>query len=96
MNTYPEMNEKIVGILKVSDEPHHLYAAQLIEELQARLNEQQPVPQQVGGYSESQMYDCALQFFYYWGNAKGNNTAQGLQEWLPTFIASLPSPPLNK
>lgn len=41
-------------------------------------------------FSEAQMYQCALQFFYHWFNSKGNNTAQGLQEWLPTFIASLP------
>lgn len=44
------------------------------------------------GYSLEQMYQCALQFFYHWYNSKGNNTAQGLQEWLPTFIASLPAP----
>jgi len=35
--TYPEMNDKIVAILRVSDEPHCLYAAQRIEELEKML-----------------------------------------------------------
>lgn len=42
-----------------------------------------------GEYTESQMYDCALAFFYHWYNSPGQNTAQGLQEWLPKHIASL-------
>ena len=38
MKTYPHMNELIVGILRLDDDsPHDLYAAQLIEELQAQL-----------------------------------------------------------
>lgn len=35
VKTYPEMNKKIVGLLRISSEPIDLYAAQLIEELQA-------------------------------------------------------------
>ena len=31
--TYPEMNEKIVDVLRISDEPDKLYAAQYIENL---------------------------------------------------------------
>ena len=42
-----------------------------------------------GMYTREQMYECALQFFYHWWNTPGNNTAQGLQEWLPKFIQSL-------
>lgn len=38
MNTYPEMNEKIVGLLRMSDEPMNLYAAQRIEELDKELD----------------------------------------------------------
>ena len=38
MNTYPEMNEKIVGLLRMSDNPVDLYAAQYIEELQKKLS----------------------------------------------------------
>jgi predicted Zn-ribbon and HTH transcriptional regulator len=34
MNTYPEMNEKIVELLRISDEPACLYAAMRIEELE--------------------------------------------------------------
>jgi hypothetical protein len=37
MNTYPEMNEKIVGLLRISDNPVDLYAAQYIEELQKQV-----------------------------------------------------------
>ena len=39
MNLYPEMDAKIVGILRMSDTSHHLYAAALIESLQGRLKE---------------------------------------------------------
>lgn len=34
VTTYPEMNEKIVGILRISDDPMCQYAAQRIEELE--------------------------------------------------------------
>jgi len=37
VTTYREMNEKIVGILRISDEPDKLYAAQRIEELEDEL-----------------------------------------------------------
>lgn len=37
MNTYPEMNAKIVGILRASGDPTCLYAAQRIEELEKAL-----------------------------------------------------------
>jgi uncharacterized membrane protein len=37
MTCYPEMNEKIVSILRISDEPAHLYAADRIEELEKAL-----------------------------------------------------------
>ncbi len=40
-------------------------------------------------FTEAQMYDCALKFFYHWYNAKGSNTAKGLQEWLPGYLQSL-------
>lgn len=43
MNTYPEMNEKIVGLLELSDEPMYLYAAQRIKELEQQVA-QHPVP----------------------------------------------------
>lgn len=33
IRTYPEMNEKIVSLLRLSEDPLQLYAAQLIEEL---------------------------------------------------------------
>jgi hypothetical protein len=33
ITTYPEMNAKIVGLLRLSDDPLKLYAAQRIEEL---------------------------------------------------------------
>lgn len=39
IHTYPEMNEKIVGILRISDDPACLYAAQYIEELQKPVEE---------------------------------------------------------
>lgn len=35
--TYPEMNRKIVRILRVSDEPMCLYAAKRIEELEQKV-----------------------------------------------------------
>ena len=38
INTYLEMNEKIVGFLRISDNPCDLYAAQYIEELRAELS----------------------------------------------------------
>lgn len=37
INLYPEMNEKIVGILRIGDNPADLYAAELIEQLTADL-----------------------------------------------------------
>ena len=37
--TYPEMNAKIVGILRISDSPDVLYAADRIEELERRVAE---------------------------------------------------------
>lgn len=36
IHTYPEMNEKIVSILRISDDPACLYAAQYIEELKKK------------------------------------------------------------
>lgn len=33
IRTYPEMNAKIVSLLRLSEDPMELYAAQLIEEL---------------------------------------------------------------
>lgn len=45
MNTYTEMNEKIVGLLGLSDEPMHLYAAQRIKELEQQVAQfQHPIP----------------------------------------------------
>lgn len=39
INLYPEMNESIVGILKIRNtDPVSMYAAKLIQSLQARLN----------------------------------------------------------
>lgn len=38
VNLYPEMNQKIVQILRISNEPSCQYAAALIESLQAQLN----------------------------------------------------------
>lgn len=35
IKTYPWMNEKITELLRMSEEPRQLYAAQLIEELMA-------------------------------------------------------------
>ena len=35
IHTYPEMNAKISGILRISDNPADLYAAQYIDELRA-------------------------------------------------------------
>lgn len=37
IETYPEMDAKIVGILRVSDDASKLYAAQLIENLECEL-----------------------------------------------------------
>lgn len=37
--TYPEMNERIVGILRIGDSQPDHYAAQRIEELEAELEE---------------------------------------------------------
>jgi hypothetical protein len=58
METYPEMNEKIVGLLELSDEPMHLYAAQRIKELEQQVAKtQHPVPdasQPAAGYSKEQ------------------------------------------
>lgn len=49
MNTYTEMNEKIVGLLGLSDEPMHLYAAQRIKELEQQVAQfQHPVPDEAG------------------------------------------------
>ena len=39
MHTYPEMNAKIVGLLRVSDSPVMLYAAQRIEELEQAIRD---------------------------------------------------------
>ena len=38
IRTYPEMNEKILGILRLSEEPVQLYAAQRIEELEEEVS----------------------------------------------------------
>ena len=38
IKTYPEMNDKIVSLLRMSDEPVQLYAAQYIEELKQIAN----------------------------------------------------------
>lgn len=43
ITTYPEMNKKIVSLLRLSDDPMQLYAAQLIEELR----------QEVGHYEQT-------------------------------------------
>ena len=45
--------------------------------------------QSKGCYTEEQMRDCALKFFYYWWNAEGNNTERGLRDWLPSFLQSI-------
>lgn len=37
ITTYPEMNQKLVGILRVGKKQHCLYAAQRIEELEAEV-----------------------------------------------------------
>ena len=37
MTTYPEMNAQIVGLLRQSDDPSKLYAADRIEELEAKV-----------------------------------------------------------
>jgi len=37
INTYPEMNAKIVDILSISDSPSSLYAAARIRELEAEV-----------------------------------------------------------
>ena len=51
MNTYPEMNEKIVGLLELSDDPMHLYAAQRIKELEQQVAQyQHPVPDAKNNY----------------------------------------------
>lgn len=39
MELYQEMNEKIVGLLRMSDEPMYLYAAARIEQLETELSE---------------------------------------------------------
>lgn len=39
IKTYPEMNEKIVDILRISDAPDKLYAAQYIEDTLRAENE---------------------------------------------------------
>ncbi len=39
MKTYPEMNQKIIDLLKMSDNPVSLYAAERIEELEKALQE---------------------------------------------------------
>ena len=37
MKTYPEMNAKIVGLLKMKDDPVSIYAAARIEELEKKI-----------------------------------------------------------
>ena len=32
-------------------------------------------------YTEKEVRDTSLKFFYHWWNAKGNNTEQGFDEW---------------
>lgn len=39
MNTYPEMNREICGILRISGKPTNAYAALRIEELETRVRE---------------------------------------------------------
>lgn len=42
-------------------------------------------------FTKEQLYSCALHFFHYWWNIKGhNNTAEGLQRWLPDWIKGNP------
>lgn len=56
MNTYPEMNEKIVGLLELSDEPMHLYAAQRIKELEQQVAKH-PVPDEAGKVKAEEIWD---------------------------------------
>ena len=58
MNTYKEMNEKIVGLLELSDEPMHLYAAQRIKELEASLTPA-PVVQETGDMTAAEYFNGA-------------------------------------
>ncbi len=37
IHTYPKMNETIKDLLRITDEPMNLYAAERIEELEAQL-----------------------------------------------------------
>ena len=52
MNTYPEMNAKIIDLLRLSDDPKCLYAAERIEALErenADLREALRNPPRQGG-----------------------------------------------
>ncbi len=36
-------------------------------------------------YTEEDIKDISIRFFYHWWNAKGNNTEQGFEEWFEKF-----------
>jgi hypothetical protein len=41
--------------------------------------------QQERMYSEEEVKNIAVDFFYYWWNAKGNNTEEGFDKWFEQF-----------
>lgn len=58
--TYSEMNEKIVGILRISDQPAVLYAADRIEELERRVAELEKAAAGVTFYTPDA--DCDIEY----------------------------------
>jgi len=57
MSTYPEMNEKIVGLLQVIDSPTAKYAAERIEELEAKVAAQSAVVEAARKVARLQMIE---------------------------------------
>jgi hypothetical protein len=73
MNTYPEMNAKIVGLLRLSDNPECLYAAQRIEDLEDRINHAEDILKyfiKKGHFNKS----LTVEYFEKWGGW-GNESA---------------------
>ena len=95
INTYQEMNEKIVGLLRLSDNPVELYAAQYIEELQKprwiSVNERLPEKDQ-----EVLVYLFKDRPYLAWLNVDGEWETEEFTidyDYLPTHWMPLPEPP---
>ena len=59
ITTYQEMNNKIAELLRLSDEPIQLYAAQLIEELLAKKRHEVHCENVATDYADCDQFVCS-------------------------------------